>query len=102
MAEYLELITRRSGNQSPPVFPKDLGKDIAREDVEEGDVEEDSITVTLLCGTFLLDFFATIGSTPTTVFFSPEDRQCITVTLLCGTFLLLHFATVAVSAFLRG
>jgi len=28
-------------NQSPPVFPKDLGKDIAREDVEEGDVEED-------------------------------------------------------------
>jgi hypothetical protein len=41
MAEYLELITRRSGNQSPPIFPKDLGKDIAREDVEEGDVEED-------------------------------------------------------------
>ncbi|KAN0069795.1 hypothetical protein V8E54_012101 [Elaphomyces granulatus] len=41
MAEYVELITRRSGNQSPRVFPKDLGKDIAREDVEDGDVEED-------------------------------------------------------------
>jgi hypothetical protein len=65
MAEYVELITRRSGNQSPPVFPKDLGKDIAREDVEEGDVEEDSITVTLLCGTFLLPLhFATVAVSP--------------------------------------
>ena len=37
----IKLIVMALDESIAPSFPKDLGKDIAREDVEEGDVEED-------------------------------------------------------------